>query len=87
MFIDCDLLRKEIVINRQSELKQVEGEPYSISALEESVQVRPQEALLSELQAFIASCKGGEVAIETPNVQDGLNAMDICDQIQKAVHQ
>jgi predicted dehydrogenase len=87
MFIDCDLLRKEIVINRQSELKQVEGEPYSISALEESVQVRPQEALLSELQAFIASCVGGEVAIETPNVHDGLNAMHICDQIQKAVHQ
>lgn len=85
MFIDCDLLRKEIVINRQSEIKQVEGGPYSISALEETVQIPPQEALLSELQAFIASCKG-MVAIESPNVHDGLNAMHICDQIQKLVY-
>jgi predicted dehydrogenase len=86
MFIDCDLLRKEIVISRQSELQQIEGEPYSISALEEMVQVPPQEALLSELQAFIASCTG-EVAIDRPNVYDGLNAMHICDQIQKKVRQ
>jgi predicted dehydrogenase len=86
MFIDCDLLRKEIVINRQSKLQQVEEGSYSISAMEETVQVRPEEALLSELQAFITSCEGG-VAVETPNVHDGLNAMHICEQIQKAVRQ
>lgn len=83
MFVDCDLLRKEIIILRQSELRQSEGEPYSISALEETVEVRPQEALLSELQAFIASCNGEKNII--PNVNDGLNAMHICDQIQNAV--
>lgn len=83
MFVDCNLLRKEIIILRQSEVKQREGESYSISAHEETVEVLPQEALLSELQAFIASCSGEK--IEVPNVNDGLNAMHICDQIHIAV--
>lgn len=84
MFVDCDLLRKEIIISRQSEIRQVDGEPYTISAREESVEVRPQEALLSELQAFIASCRG-EFSEDLPGVKAGLDAMIVCDQIQKAV--
>lgn len=84
MFVDCDLLRKEIIISRQSEIRQVEGEPYTIGALEESIEVRPQEALLSEHQAFIASCRGNE-SDDRPGVQAGLDAMIVCDQIQKAV--
>jgi predicted dehydrogenase len=84
MFVNCDLLRKEIIISRQSEIRQVDGEPYTISALEESIEVRPQEALLSEQQAFIASCRGSE-SDDRPSVQAGLDAMLICDQIQKAV--
>lgn len=84
MFVDCELLRKEIIIHRQSEIRQSEGRPYTISAVQESIEVRPQEALLSELQAFMASCRGQRTA-ELPGVQDGLAAMQICEQIQKAV--
>ena len=84
MFVDCELLRKEIIINRQSEIRQSEGQPYTISAVQESIEVRPQEALLSELQAFVASCNGGTPA-GLPGVQDGLAAMKICEDIQKAV--
>lgn len=84
MFVDCDLLRKEIVISRQSQIRQVEGEPYTITSQEESVEVRPQEALLSELQAFIASCRGQKNE-DLPSVQAGLDAMIVCDQVQKAV--
>lgn len=84
MFVDCELLRKEIVINRQSEIRQQEGEPYTISALEETVEVRPQEALLSELQAFVAYSQGCE-NVMVPTAHDGLEAMLICDQIQNAV--
>lgn len=86
MFVDCELLRKEIIINRQSEILQVEGEPYTIAAIEEAVEVRPQEALLSELQAFVAFCHG-EPGIVVPTAQDGLDAMSICDQIQMAILQ
>lgn len=84
MFVDCDLLRKEILINRQSEIKQEEGQPYTISAIQKVVEVKPQEALLSELQAFIASCRGKRIE-GLPGTEAGLVAMEICDQIQKAI--
>ncbi len=84
MFVDCELLRKEIIINRQSEIRQTEGQPYTISAVQEAIEVRPQEALLSELQAFVASCNGGASA-GVPRAQDGLAAMKVCEDIQKAV--
>jgi predicted dehydrogenase len=84
MFVDCDLLRKEVQISRQSEVRLSEGEPYVISALAESVEVRPQEALLSELQAFVAFCGGDERNI--PDHEAGLEAMRICERIQDMVH-
>jgi predicted dehydrogenase len=84
MFVDCELLRKEIMISRQSEIRQGEGQPYTISAIQEAVEVLPQEALLSELQAFVASCRG-EVVPGLPGADAGLDAMHICHQIQEAV--
>lgn len=84
MFVDCELLRKEIVINRQSEIRQAEGQPYTISAVQETIEVRPQEALLSELQAFVASCRG-EFMADLPGVEAGLQAMQISAEIQRAV--
>jgi len=84
MFVDCDLLRKEVQISRQSELRVSAGEPYVISALAESVEVRPQEALLSELQAFVARSRGE--ARQIPDHVAGLEAMSICQRIQNLVH-
>ncbi|MBK8374334.1 MAG: Gfo/Idh/MocA family oxidoreductase [Sphingomonadales bacterium] len=52
MFVDCELLRKEITLSRQSEVEQRPGEPYRISAVEEKIEVVPREALQLELQAF-----------------------------------
>jgi hypothetical protein len=46
--------------------------------------VRPQEALLSELQAFLAFARGEDVA-GVPTHVDGLEAMRICEQVQQAV--
>jgi predicted dehydrogenase len=68
MFVDCE----------------AEGQPYTISAVQEAIEVRPQEALLSELQAFVASCRGQRPA-DLPGVEAGLAAMQISDEIQKAV--
>lgn len=82
-FIDCDLLRKEIIINRQSELQQAEGQPYTISSIQETVEVKPQEALLSELHAFAASCRNP--VGDLPGADAGLAAMKICDHIRRAV--
>jgi predicted dehydrogenase len=83
MYVDCNLLRKEIVIHRQAETRQSNDGPYVISALEETVEVRPQEALLSELQAFLSSCQGKSV--DRPDAVAGVEAMRICDQIQNSV--
>ena len=83
MFVDCELVRKELLISRQTEIQQVDGGPYTISAIEQTIEVRQQEALLSELQSFAAMCRTGERA--GPDARDGLWAADICDRIQKAV--
>lgn len=84
MFVDCDLLRKEILINRQSEARETNNMPYTISAIQEAVAVPPQEALLTELQAFMASCHEPGAA-HVPGVDAGVDAMKICAQIQAAV--
>ncbi len=83
MFIDCDLLRKEIIINKQSVTNQRTNQPYTISSVEEMVAVLPQEALLNELQTFVAFCNGEEIS--NPNVNDGLNAAIVCDNIQQYI--
>ena len=84
MFVDCDLLRKEILINRQSETRDSGSLPYAISAIQEAVAVPPQEALLTELQAFMASCRQPAAGL-VPGVDAGVDAMKICAQIQAAV--
>ena len=84
MFVDCDLLRKEILINRQSETRESCSLPYAISAIQEAVAVPPQEALLTELQAFMTSCLRPDAGL-IPGVDAGVDAMKICAEIQRAV--
>ena len=84
MFVDCELLRKEITLSRQSEVEQRPGEPYKIIAQQEAIEVLPREALMVELQAFIATCRGDD-SVDTPGISEGVEAMRICDQIQRAI--
>lgn len=82
-FIDCELLRKELLVSRQSKIIQEDGKPYTISAYEHTIEVPQQEALLSELQAFVNSCK--EAGVDKPNEEDGVAAAVVCAQIQEAI--
>lgn len=84
MFVDCNLLRKEILINRQSETRDGGDLPYTIAAIQEAVAVAPQEALLSELQLFMMTCRQA-VAGAAPGAEAGVEAMKICAQIQAEV--
>lgn len=84
MFIDCDLLRKEILLSRQSEVRQVAGEPYVISAVSEAIEVPPQEALVAELQGFVAGCRAGGESGE-PGVHEAVAAMRICEDIRTSI--
>lgn len=84
-FIDCELLHKEIIVHSQSRIQQEEGRPYTISAVREAIEVKPQEALLLQHQSFIASCQG----IKNPansNIDDGVESLKICDIIQKEIY-
>lgn len=85
MFVNCELVRKELVINRQSQIsKQADG-AYTISAIEEMVDVRHEEALLSELLAFVSFCTTGKPA--GPGVADAVAAAHVCDRIQQEILQ
>jgi len=86
MFVDCDLLRKEITLSRQTEETQQAGEPYRITAIEEKIEVQPREALLMELTAFIGACQGKTVP-GIPGVEEAVAAMDVCDKIRMGVQQ
>ena len=82
-FIDCDLLRKELLIHRQSKIETDLNEHYSISSIEQTVEVKQQEPLLTELQNFIALCQNKNKKV--PNQIDALNAADICEKILNGI--
>ena len=83
MVRNCDLLRKEIIINKQSVIYQNKNQPYTISSIEEMIAVKPQEALLNELQTFVAFCNQEDISI--PDIQDGLNAAIVCKNIEQCI--
>ncbi|HEX9931948.1 MAG TPA: Gfo/Idh/MocA family oxidoreductase [Allosphingosinicella sp.] len=80
-FVDCDLLRKEIVIHRQSVTEQMGTGAYSISSQQEAVAVGQQEALLSELQAFVALAQGGGDQATIPDFAAGLASLEVAEMI------
>jgi predicted dehydrogenase len=84
-FIECDLLRKEILITRQSLVREEANSPYTISSSQEIVEVPAQEALLSEVKYFIDSCKY-PTKIKDPRVDSAIMAMDIADQIKREIY-
>lgn len=86
LFVDCELFKKELIINRQSEIHQKPGEPFRISSSQESIEVKQQEALLMELQTFIASCSGVR-DVMAPSEQDALAALELCHQIQSRIYE
>jgi len=84
MFIDCELLRKEITISRHTGLEQRPGEPYRITQTEEAIEVQPREALQLELQAFLSGCRG-EPSPHAPDAEAGVAAMEVCEQVLHSI--
>ena len=81
-YIHCNLLRKEVLINKQT-IEQY-YEKVSISSQEETIDVRPEEALLSELMAFVRFAADGDSAV-IPTELDGYNAMKVARQVQQII--
>ena len=80
-FVDCNLLRKEIVVSRQSAASAKVGP--SITATEETIEVQPQEALLNEHIQFRQFCFGQDV--DVPIATDGLAAIRIAEKIRQTI--
>ncbi len=81
MYIDCNLLKKEIVVSKQTVKQNYEN--VSLMSIEESINVQPQEALLSEHISFIKYCL--ENNNDVPKVKDAYNAMNIANIIQEQI--
>ncbi len=83
-YIDCNLLSKEVFVNKQS-VEQRFGN-VSISSNTETIEVRAQESLLLELIDFISLCKGEAIKGHIPNQYDGMMAMKVAYKIQEQIH-
>lgn len=81
-YIDCNLLRKEVLINKQT-IEQY-YDKVSITSQEETIDVRPEEALLSELMAFVRYAEDGNIEV-VPTELDGYNAMKVAQQVQQII--
>lgn len=81
-YIDAELVRKELVVHKQSSMIHEEGKQYVVSSLEQQIEVKMQEALLSEHQAFIAACNG-DIAPGLPTLESGIESLRISQLISE----
>ena len=84
-YIDAELVRKELVVHKQSSISQEPGKPYIVSSLEQQITVKPQEALLVEHQAFIAACNG-DISVELPTIDSGVDSLKISELILEQIN-
>jgi len=84
-YIDAELVRKELIVHKQSTMTQEVGQPYIVSSLEQQIEVKPQEALLMEHQAFIAACNG-DIAPNLPTVHSGVESLRISEFILEQIN-
>lgn len=81
MYVNCNLLSKGVFVNKQTD-EQYMGD-VAITAREETIDVRHQEALLMEILDFVALCNGDPV--EVPGVEDAVAAMRIADRVRRDI--
>jgi len=80
MYVDCDLTKKELSINKQTFEQSYHY--ISLSSVEENVYVTPQEPLLSELMSFVEYCLRGKQDNIIPDIKAAKEAILIASEIQ-----
>ena len=83
-YIDAELVRKELQMHKQSSITKNIDDSYVVSSLEQQIEVKPQEALLVELQTFISRCNGS-YAEELPDVDAGVESLRVCQLVLKSI--
>ena len=79
-YIDAELVRKELVLHKQSSQGHLEDQQYVVSSLEQQIEVRSEEALLSQHQAFLSACRG-KIRREVPTIDCGVEALRVAQNI------
>jgi len=82
-YIDAELVRKELQVHKQSSITDVD-DSYIVSSLKQQIEVKPQEALLVELQSFISRCNGDQSAV-LPDVDAGVESLRICQLVLESI--
>ena len=83
-YIDAELVRRELVLHKQSSISQEDCQQYVVSSLEQQIEVKNQEALLSQHQSFLAACHG-ELARELPTLYSGIESLRISQIILEQI--
>jgi len=85
MFVDCNLLKKEIYINKQSIAQVYDG--FRVTSVEETVDVSKQEALLSEMLVFLkGQISEKDIASDgIPDMQSAIKSMQVASEIQRMI--
>ena len=83
-YIECDLLRKEIYISKNTKVQDYSKKSFIYKNFGEVIETSPQEALLSEVQAFINSCRGLNNKYLASHLHS-YEVMRVCEKIQKEI--
>jgi predicted dehydrogenase len=81
-YIDCNLLSKEVNINKQT-IEQY-NDDMSISSQQQTIDIKPQEALLSELLGFVSFVQEGQEE-GIPVAETAFEAIKIIDEIYRVM--
>ena len=79
-FIEAELLKRVLILNKQSQTLENNDTPYQINSITQQIEVPAQEPLLLENQAFINNCIT-EKKINVPDLESSLEVMKVANQI------
>jgi predicted dehydrogenase len=83
-YIDADLLRRDLLVHQQSSVSRDTDDAYVVSSSTQQVEVKPREALVEELQAFISICNGN-IESKVPDLAAGIEAQRISNLVIEGI--
>ena len=85
--IECDLLKKDLLVLRDHQEEEVPGKPYKLVSSNEVVEVKSTEALYSELQLFINEKSFSIYKTEPHSSADMKILIDVVEKIRGQIHE
>jgi predicted dehydrogenase len=83
-YIDADLLRRDLLVHKQSSISRDTEDAYVVSSSTEQIEVKPREALSEELQAFVSICNG-DIKRSVPGLTAGIEAQRVSNLVLESI--